>query len=117
MTPTEPHDPLSHPEVRILNPRLSIVGYVLSVIFIVLSYFSVTYRLGSVESLYGLISGFAALTVLTQLFFWLRLGSAPHKWPTISLVLFLPFFILTIGLTTWMFATLYTRTMMPQLMP
>jgi cytochrome o ubiquinol oxidase operon protein cyoD len=38
--------------------------------------------------------------------------SETQIWHTVALILFIPLFILTIGLTSWMFHGLYRRTML-----
>lgn len=118
MTGTEPDEPLSHPQVQALDVGRYVVGFVVSVAFMTASFLAVTHRVWGPSELYGVVSVLAGFAVLAQLLLWLRLdGSSAQKWFTIAFVLYIPLFILTVGLTSWMFATLYTRTMMPQIMP
>ena len=57
------------------------------------------------------ILGGLALLAQAVLMFRLDLSSG-QRWKTISLLLVVPLFVLSIGLTGWMFHTLYPRTML-----
>lgn len=118
MTSPEPENPLSHPQVRALDTGRYIIGFVVSVALMTASFLAVTNRIWGPAELYGVLSVLAGFAVIAQLLLWLQLdGSSPQRWLTIAFVLYIPLFLLTVGLTSWMFATLYTRTMMPQIMP
>jgi cytochrome o ubiquinol oxidase operon protein cyoD len=66
-----------------------------------------TYLLGS-------IAGLALLALLCQTFLSFGLDITRHNiWKSVSLVLTIPLFILTIGLTVWMFQQLAINTMIP----
>ena len=59
------------------------------------------------------ISLVAGLAALVQCILLLHLSiSETQIWHTVTLILFIPLFILTIGLTSWMFHGLYRRTML-----
>ncbi|OYV35074.1 MAG: hypothetical protein B7Z80_19460 [Rhodospirillales bacterium 20-64-7] len=59
-------------------------------------------------------SGLAILALVAQTLFFFGIDlSQAHIWKTVSLVLTLPLFVLSIGLTVWMFHYLYGLTMMP----
>ncbi len=118
MKPTEPEHPLDHPQVRSFAPGRFLAAYGLAIVCVTLAYVWVRERVWPVHELYGAISVLAGLTILALLTLWLELdGSPAQRWPTVTFVLYIPLFLLTVGLTAWMFATLYTRTMMPRLMP
>jgi cytochrome o ubiquinol oxidase operon protein cyoD len=64
--------------------------------------------------LLGSISGLAILALLCQTFLSFGLDITRHNiWKSVSLVLTVPLFILTIGLTVWMFQQLDNLTMIP----
>jgi cytochrome o ubiquinol oxidase operon protein cyoD len=62
------------------------------------------------------LSGLAIFLLIAQclLFFGLDL-SRYHIWKTASLILTVPLFILSIGLTVWMFHSLNDQTMLPEM--
>ena len=64
--------------------------------------------------LLGSISGLALVALLCQTFLSFGLDITRHNiWKSVSLVLTVPLFILTIGLTVWMFQQLTDLTMIP----
>jgi len=64
--------------------------------------------------LLGSISGLALIALLCQTFLSFGLDITRHNiWKSVSLVLTIPLFILTIGLTVWMFQQLAMNTMVP----
>jgi cytochrome o ubiquinol oxidase operon protein cyoD len=106
--------PLSHPEVQ----QASFVGYIAG--------FSATLALLAagllltVEhslppmTLLGTISVLALAALLAQCVMSFGLNIARHNiWKSVSLILTIPLFILTIGLTVWMFQQLDALTMIP----
>jgi cytochrome o ubiquinol oxidase operon protein cyoD len=59
------------------------------------------------------VSGLALLALIAQAFFFYGLDISQHQiWKSISLVLTVPLFVLSIGLTVWMFHELNGRMMM-----
>ncbi len=94
-----------------------IAAYVFSLILSALPLFLVQeHGYSNTHLLFVVIAAAAAMTII-QGYFWLRLDvSRTQAWFTASFILFIPLVVLTIGLTAWMFATLYTRTMIPTLM-
>jgi len=64
--------------------------------------------------LLGSISGLALVALLCQTFLSFGLDITRHNiWKSVSLVLTIPLFILSIGLTVWMFQQLAVNTMIP----
>lgn len=111
-------EPLSHPEVRAIDSRHYLGGFVVTVILLTFSFLAVVRHVWSIPGLSIVIAATAGLAAIAQLVFVLQLTLAlSQRWFTACFILYVPLYILTVGLTAWMFATLYTRTMMPQLMP
>ncbi len=111
-------EPLSHPEVRDLDVRLSVASFVATAALLTFSFMVVVRDAWSIPSLSIAIALMAGLAAAAQLIGALQLTLAPsRRWFTACFLLCIPLYMLTVGLTAWMFATLYTRTMMPHLMP
>lgn len=112
-----PPDPLDHPEVRLASAGRSIIGFVLSLLLMAAA---LGLTLGHVDTpLHRLIAiaCLAALALVAQAVFVFRLDVGEAQlWKTIALVLVLPLFVLSIGLTDLMFHTLYARTMIQSVM-
>lgn len=114
---TDSHDPIQHPEVQLAHGGQYIAAYIGSLVLTAVPLWLVVDHLGSQLKLMTVVVAAAGALVVVQGYFWLRLDlSKTQRWMTISLLLFIPLFVLTVGLTAWMFATLYTRTMIPTLM-
>ncbi len=110
-------NPIAHPQVQLANARQYVGAYVVSLVLMGTALWLVDRHLGSQEQLLMIVTACAAGAALVQAYFWLRLDfSRTQRWITISFWLFVPLFIMTVGLTAWMFSTLYTRTMIPALM-
>ncbi len=111
-------EPLSHPEVRAIDTRHYLGGFAVTVILLTISFVAVVRHAWAMPGLSFVIAATGGLAAIAQLVLVLQLTPAPsQRWFTVCFILYVPLYILTIGLTAWMFATLYTRTMMPQLMP
>jgi cytochrome o ubiquinol oxidase operon protein cyoD len=113
MTTHEP-DPLQHPEVQ----QASVLGYTagfLSTLALLGAALLLTEsHLMAPVQLLGAISGLALIALLAQCFLSFGLDIARHNiWKSVSLILTVPLFILTIGLTVWMFQQLDALTMIP----
>lgn len=114
---TSRDDPISHPQVQLANSRQYVGAYVASLVLMGAALWFVNRHLGDQEQLFVIVVVCAAGAALVQGYFWLRLDfSRTQRWITISFWLFVPLFIMTVGLTAWMFSTLYARTMIPTLM-
>ncbi len=113
----ETRDPLQHPEVQLARGRHYVGAYVVSLLLTGGPLWLVVRHLGTPRRLMIVVIASAAALTLVQGYFWLRLDfSRTQRWMTAALVLFIPLVVMTIGLTAWMFATLYARTMIPTLM-
>ncbi len=111
--PVHHPDPLLHPEVRQASTLAYSAGFAASTVFMAIALFI---TLGHALPYLGFltaISGLAVLALLAQAVLLFRLDlSETQIWKTVSLVLVIPLFVLSIGLTGWMFHTLYPRTML-----
>ncbi len=114
---TEARDPLQHPEVQLARGGQYLGTYIVSLLLTGAPLWLVVHHLGTPLRLMIVVVACAAALTLIQGYFWLRLDfSRTQRRMTAAFVLFIPLFVMTIGLTAWMFATLYTRTMIPTLM-
>lgn len=110
-------DPLQHPQVQLAKGSHTVTGYIVSVVLMGLALATVAQHDLSSADLWAVTGVMAGGAVLAQLYFWLRLNFSPaQRWTTISFLLFVPLFVITVGLTAWMFQTLYARTMLPGMM-
>ncbi|MDD2862758.1 MAG: hypothetical protein PHI71_17070 [Acidiphilium sp.] len=106
-------DPLDHPEVRHASPLAYVSGYLLSVIFMAIALLLTVRHTMHYLNFIIAVSILAGLALLAQALLMFRLDlSKSQQWKTFSLILVLPLFVLSVGLTGWMFHTLYPRTMM-----
>jgi cytochrome o ubiquinol oxidase subunit IV len=113
-----PHsNPLDHPEVRQASAWRYIAGFISTIVLMQAALF-VTMRQHLPFAEYAFtVAGLALAALLSQaaLFFGLDISRA-QIWKSVSLVLTVPLFILSVGLSVWMFQNLMTRTMiMPNL--
>lgn len=105
--------PLDHPEVRQASAWRYIAGFISSMVLMQAALL-VTMRQHQPYEEYALtIGGLALVSLMSQaaLFFGLDISRA-QIWKSISLVLTIPLFILSVGLTVWMFQSLAVRTML-----
>ncbi|MDE2240620.1 MAG: hypothetical protein KGJ73_11935, partial [Rhodospirillales bacterium] len=105
-------DPLAHPDVRQGSAVRYIAGFISTVVLMGAA-LVVTMRHGlDYQSLVEVVGGLAALALLSQaaLFYGLDISRA-QIWKGVSLILTVPLFIITVGLTVWMFQSLDQRTM------
>jgi cytochrome o ubiquinol oxidase operon protein cyoD len=107
-------DPLQHPEVQ----QASVIGYTagfLSTLALLGAALLLTEgHMMAPVPLLGSIAGLALVALLAQCFLSFGLDIASHNiWKSVSLILTVPLFILTIGLTVWMFQQLDALTMIP----
>jgi cytochrome o ubiquinol oxidase operon protein cyoD len=117
---TDPHatepDPLLHPEVRQAGVVGYVSGYALTVMLLLAALVVTEQHSMAATPLLATLSGLAIFLLIAQclLFFGLDL-SRYHIWKTASLILTVPLFILSIGLTVWMFHSLNDQTMLPEM--
>ncbi|MHB1513136.1 MAG: cytochrome o ubiquinol oxidase subunit IV [Acidiferrobacter sp.] len=113
----ETRDPLQHPQVQLARGGQYLGAYIASLLLTASPLWLVVHHEGTSWRLMMIVVACAAALTLVQGYFWLRLDfSRTQAWMTAALVLFIPLVVMTVGLTAWMFATLYTRTMIPTLM-
>jgi cytochrome o ubiquinol oxidase subunit IV len=117
---THQPDPLLHPEVQQASFTGYTVGFVLSLLLLLAALLLTEQHALPPLTLLGAISALAMVALFAQCFLFFGLNIALHNiWKSVSLVLTVPLFILTIGLTVWMFHELDALTMLPgaQIMP
>ncbi len=109
---SQQNDPLDHPEVRQASTGGYAAGYATSIILMLGSLIVTDRHALSFLPFLWVIASLAVIALFAQaaLFFGLGLSKV-QVWKSFSLILTLPLFVLTIGLTVWMFHTLYPRTM------
>lgn len=108
-----PRDPLDHPEVRQANPIAFVSGYACSLAFMAMALLLTLRHVLPYLNFLLAVSLLAILALLAQVALMFRLDlSKEQLWKSMSLILVLPLFVLSIGLTGWMFHTLYPRTML-----
>ncbi|MHB1607110.1 hypothetical protein [Acidiferrobacter thiooxydans] len=101
-----------HPEVQLAGGGY-VVAYLLGLALMGLSLWIVREHTLAPMDIGIAISVVAGLAALIQCVLLLHLNvSETQIWQTVALILFIPLFILTIGLTSWMFHGLYRRTML-----
>lgn len=110
---TDNSRPSRHPEIAYSNGRSYLIGYVLTLGLLGISLLLVQSHAMSAFNLMASISVLAFLTTVAKLIFLFHLDfSEAQRWNTLTLMLNVPLLILSIGLTAWMFQTLYERVMM-----
>lgn len=110
---TDNSRPSRHPEIAYSNGRSYLIGYVLTLGLLGISLLLVQSHAMSAFNLMASISVLAFLTTMAKLIFLFHLDfSEAQRWNTLTLMLNVPLLILSIGLTAWMFQTLYDRVMM-----
>jgi cytochrome o ubiquinol oxidase operon protein cyoD len=109
-------DPLRHPEVQQATIPGYVSGYLLTVVLLGVALLLTEQKGLQPVPLLVTISGLAIFLLIAQcmLFFGLDV-SRYHVWKTVSLILTVPLFILSIGLTVWMFHSLNNLVMMPDM--
>jgi cytochrome o ubiquinol oxidase operon protein cyoD len=110
---TEHSNPLHHPEVQQASAIGYVAGYVVSVLMLLGALLLTTGHVLSPMLLLAAVSGLALVALVAQTFFFYGLDVSQHQiWKSVSLVLTVPLFVLSIGLTVWMFHELNGLTMM-----
>jgi cytochrome o ubiquinol oxidase operon protein cyoD len=117
---TEAHhlepDPLGHPEVQQAGSIGYISGYVLTVALLGAALVLTEQKGIDQQALLITLSGLTIFLLIAQglLFFGLDV-TRYNIWKSVSLVLTVPLFILSIGLTVWMFHSLNHLMMLPEM--
>jgi cytochrome o ubiquinol oxidase operon protein cyoD len=108
-----PHaNPLEHEEVRQASVWRYVAGFISTVVVMQAAYLVTSHQHLEYEQYVLTIGGLALVALMSQaaLFFGLDISRA-QIWKSVSLVLTMPLFIITVGLTVWMFQSLAQRTM------
>jgi cytochrome o ubiquinol oxidase subunit IV len=105
------YDPTQHAEVRQGTVLRYLSAFIASAAAMYAAYALAMTRPPLVQ-LIAVLAGTMMFALITQaaLFFGLDLSRA-QIWKSISLVLTVPLFIITVGFTVWAFSSLYNRTM------
>jgi cytochrome o ubiquinol oxidase operon protein cyoD len=113
---THQTDPLLHPEVQQASMRGYIAGYGVTLVgLLVCLLVTETHALPPLPLL-SAISGIALVLLIAQAFLFFGLDfSRYHIWKSVSVILTVPLFVLSIGLTVWMFHELDGLTMLPEM--
>ncbi len=107
-------DPLHHPEVQEAGIIGYTAGFLATLVLLGVALLMTELHVMPPGPLLGSISGLAIIALLCQTFLSFGLDITRHNiWKSVSLVLTVPLFILTIGLTVWMFQQLDALTMIP----
>jgi cytochrome o ubiquinol oxidase subunit IV len=107
-------DPLQHPEVQQASVFGYTAGFLSTLALLGAALLLTESHLMVPVQLLGAISGLALIALLAQTFLSFGLDITRHNiWKSVSLILTVPLFILTIGLTVWMFQQLDALTMIP----
>lgn len=105
-------NPLKHPEVQLANGRAYFVSFIFSMLLMTVGLWLVVTHVMAPFGTVLVTSLLAGVVVIIQGYFILHMDiSHAQMWHTVAMVLFLPLFVVTIGLTAWMFHGLYQRTM------
>jgi len=104
--------PLDHPEVRQASAWRYIAGFITSMVLMQAALMVTLHQHLPYQEYVFTTGGLALVALLCQaaLFFGLDISRA-QIWKSVSLVLTVPLFILSVGLTVWMFQSLAQRTM------
>jgi cytochrome o ubiquinol oxidase operon protein cyoD len=106
--------PLQHPEVQQATVFGYVAGFLVTLALLGAALLLTEQRSMTPLQLLGSISALALVALLAQCFLFYGLNIAQHNiWKSVSLVLTIPLFIITVGLTVWMFQQLDSLTMMP----
>ncbi len=111
---TPDSNPLGHPEVQEAGILGYTAGFLATLVLLGVALLMTELHVMPPAPLLGSISGLAITALLCQTFLSFGLDITRHNiWKSVSLVLTVPLFILTIGLTVWMFQQLDMLTMIP----
>jgi cytochrome o ubiquinol oxidase operon protein cyoD len=113
---THQTDPLQHPEVQQATVRGYVSGYGVTLVGLGLCLLLTQSHLLPSLILLATVSAIALILLIAQAFLFFGLDfSKTNVWKTVSVILTVPLFILSIGLTVWMFHELNGITMLPEM--
>jgi cytochrome o ubiquinol oxidase operon protein cyoD len=109
-------DPLQHPEVQQASLRGYISGYGVTLAGLGICLLVTQAHVLAPIPLLSAISALALVLLIAQAFLFFGLDFSQHNiWKTFSVILTVPLFVLSIGLTVWMFHELNGLTMLPEM--
>lgn len=110
-------NPLEHPEVRMGGTIRYLAGFVSTILLMYIAMVVAVHRQlhpdTDYETFVIIVGALLLVALLLQagVFYGLDISKA-QIWKSISLTLTLPLFVITVGLTVWMFQSLNHRTML-----
>jgi cytochrome o ubiquinol oxidase operon protein cyoD len=106
------HDPLDHLEVRQASTGGYAAGYAASIILMLAALLVTQQHALPYPVFLWIVSSLVVIALVAQAALFFGLGLSPAQaWKSVSLILTVPLFVFTIGLSVWMFHSLYPRTM------
>jgi cytochrome o ubiquinol oxidase operon protein cyoD len=109
-------DPLQHPEVQQASVKGYIAGYGVTIIGLGICLLITQAHTLPPLQLLSAVSATALVLLIAQAFLFFGLDfSKYHIWKSVSVILTVPLFVLSIGLTVWMFHELNGVTMLPEM--
>ena len=116
-TPSHVKDPLLHSEVRQASTGGYFAGYAASLILMLAAFLVTQQHVLPYDVFLWVVSSLVVIALVAQAALFFGLGLSPAQaWKSVSLILTVPLFVFSIGLSVWMFHSLYPRTM-PDKMP
>jgi cytochrome o ubiquinol oxidase operon protein cyoD len=113
---TQQITPTQHPEVQQASARGYISGYALTLAGLGICLLITNAHILQAIPLLTTLSALALLLLIGQAFLFFGLDLSQHNiWKTLSVILTVPLFVLSIGLTVWMFHELNGLTMLPEM--
>ena len=110
-------DPLLHAEVRQASTGGYFAGYAASIILMLAALLVTQQHVLTYPIFLWVVSSLVVIALVAQAALFFGLGLSPAQaWKSVSLILTVPLFVFTIGLSVWMFHSLAPRTM-PDKMP
>lgn len=105
---------LEHPEVQQADTLNYLAATVFCTSFMVAAFLLTERHALDYMGLLKAVSGLTLLALVSQSFLYFGLSlSREHYAKSVTLALTVPLFVLSIGLTVWMFHTLFLRVMLP----
>jgi cytochrome o ubiquinol oxidase subunit IV len=110
-------DPLLHSEVRQASTGGYFAGYAASIVLMLAALLVTQQHVLTYPAFLWVIFSLVVIALVAQAALFFGLGLSPAQaWKSVSLILTLPLFVFTIGLSVWMFHSLAPR-VMPDTMP
>lgn len=104
-------EPTAHAEIRVSRAWAYVAVFVFASAAMWLALAVARGGMGA-ASAWTLIVLLAVLAIVVQLFGLLEIGACSRRWHALVLLMTLPLFVLSVGLTAWMFHGLMLRTML-----